>query len=139
MRRQYGGNRDLLRPKKILAEQSHYLQQLLIKRAAETPIQVVETHRKSSSPPDDDTTVNILIGSKNFAETWNSWHVPTMGLLNIELSEGSEIIPLFGRGVRLKGYEFGLKRKRPLESVCPPAHLETLKTPKSSLESSLRI
>jgi hypothetical protein len=33
-----------------------------------------------------------------------------MGLLNIGKNKGSEIIQLFGRGVRLKGYEFGLQR-----------------------------
>lgn len=77
---------------------------------------------------DDDTTVNILIGSKKFTEGWNSWRVSTMGLMNIGRSEGSEIIQLFGRGVRLKGYEFGLKRSRRLEGVRPPKHIETLET-----------
>jgi IS1 family transposase len=76
----------------------------------------------------DDTTVNILIGSKKFTEGWNSWRVSTMGLMNIGRSEGSEIIQLFGRGVRLKGYEFGLKRSRRLEGVRPPKHIETLET-----------
>ncbi|HEV7843796.1 MAG TPA: hypothetical protein VGO69_08855, partial [Pyrinomonadaceae bacterium] len=77
---------------------------------------------------DDDTTVNILIGSKKFTEGWNSWRVSTMGLMNIGRSEGSEIIQLFGRGVRLKGYEFGLKRSRRLEGIRPPGHIETLET-----------
>jgi hypothetical protein len=77
---------------------------------------------------DDDTTVNILIGSKKFTEGWNSWRVSTMGLMNIGRSEGSEIIQLFGRGVRLKGHEFGLKRSRRLEGVRPPGHIETLET-----------
>jgi IS1 family transposase len=77
---------------------------------------------------DDDTTVNILIGSKKFAEGWNSWRVSTMGLMNIGRSEGSEIIQLFGRGVRLKGYEFGLKRSHRLEGIRPPGHIEMLET-----------
>jgi len=77
---------------------------------------------------DDDTTVNILIGSKKFTEGWNSWRVSTMGLMNMGRSEGSEIIQLFGRGVRLKGYEFSLKRSHRLEAVRPPKYIEALET-----------
>jgi hypothetical protein len=57
-----------------------------------------------------DSRVNLLIGSRKFSEGWSSWRVSTMGLMNIGKSEGSQIIQLFGRGVRLKGYEFCLKR-----------------------------
>ena len=49
------------------------------------------------------STVNLLIGSKKFTEGWNSWRVSTMGLMNVGKTEGSQIIQLFGRGVRLKG------------------------------------
>lgn len=76
----------------------------------------------------DSTTVNILIGSKKFTEGWNSWRVSTMGLMNIGRAEGSEIIQLFGRGVRLKGYEFSLKRSRKLEEIRAPKHIESLET-----------
>ena len=58
----------------------------------------------------EDSTINLLIGSKKFTEGWNCWRVSTMGLMNVGKSEGSEIIQLFGRGVRLKGYEMSLKR-----------------------------
>jgi len=54
--------------------------------------------------------INILIGSKKFTEGWNSYRVSTMGLMNVGRSEGSQIIQLFGRGVRLHGYENSLKR-----------------------------
>lgn len=57
-----------------------------------------------------DSSINMLIGSKKFNEGWNCWRVSTMGLMNVGRSEGSEIIQLFGRGVRLKGYEMSLKR-----------------------------
>ena len=57
-----------------------------------------------------ESRVNLLIGSKKFTEGWNSWRVSTMGLMNVGRSEGSEIIQLFGRGVRLKGLDFSLKR-----------------------------
>ena len=33
-----------------------------------------------------------------------------MGLMNVGSSEGAQIIQLFGRGVRLKGYDMSLKR-----------------------------
>lgn len=57
-----------------------------------------------------DSAVNVLIGAKKFSEGWSSWRVSTMGLMNVGKSEGSEIIQLFGRGVRLKGWDFSLKR-----------------------------
>lgn len=57
-----------------------------------------------------DSKINLLIGSKKFSEGWSSWRVSTMGLMNIGKSEGSQIIQLFGRGVRLKGANFSLKR-----------------------------
>ena len=56
------------------------------------------------------SSINLLIGAKKFTEGWNSWRVSTMGLMNVGRSEGSEIIQLFGRGVRLKGENFSLKR-----------------------------
>lgn len=58
----------------------------------------------------EESSINVLIGSKKFNEGWSSWRVCTMGLMNMGRSEGSQIIQLFGRGVRLKGYDFNLKR-----------------------------
>lgn len=57
-----------------------------------------------------ESRINILVGAKKFMQGWDSWRVTNMGLLNIGRSEGSEIIQLFGRGVRLKGYNRSLKR-----------------------------
>ena len=65
-----------------------------------------------------DSRINILIGAKKFMQGWDSWRVTNMGLLNIGRSEGTEIIQLFGRGVRLKGLNRGLKRS----SVLPGNH-----------------
>ncbi|MCE1187629.1 MAG: DEAD/DEAH box helicase family protein [Ignavibacteria bacterium] len=62
-----------------------------------------------------DSQLNILIGSKKFTEGWNSWRVSTMGLMNVGKGEGTEIIQLFGRGVRLKGFNFSLKRSDKLD------------------------
>lgn len=54
--------------------------------------------------------INMLIGSRKFTEGWNSWRVSTMGLINFAKGEGAQAIQLFGRGVRLKGRDFCLKR-----------------------------
>ena len=62
-----------------------------------------------------DTTIETLIGSRKFIEGWNSWRVSNMGLLNIGTNEGSQIIQLFGRGVRLRGRDMTLKRSSALE------------------------
>jgi hypothetical protein len=50
-----------------------------------------------------DSRMSMLVGSRKFTEGWSSWRVSTMGLLNMGRGEGSQIIQLFGRGVRLKG------------------------------------
>jgi len=84
------------------------------------------------------STVNLLIGSKKFTEGWNSYRVSTMGLMNVGTTEGSQIIQLFGRGVRLKGYGLSLKRSGkmqlpedvmwPTEDVMWPRHIGVLET-----------
>ncbi len=68
---------------------------------------------------ESDTSVEILIGSRKFMEGWNSWRVSNMGLLNIGRSEGSQIIQLFGRGVRLRGRDMSLKRSSALNGNHP--------------------
>ena len=72
---------------------------------------------------EEDSSVNILIGSKKFNEGWSSWRVSVMGLMNVGRSEGSEIIQLFGRGVRLKGFKYSLKRSSKLDSSYNPGNL----------------
>ena len=77
------------------------------------------------------STVHLLIGSKKFTEGWSSWRVSTMGLMNVGKGEGAQIIQLFGRGVRLKGYDLSLKRsgKTQLpEGVERPKHIGVLET-----------
>ncbi|WPL17496.1 Type III restriction enzyme, res subunit [Thiorhodovibrio winogradskyi] len=75
-----------------------------------------------------DTTINLLIGAKKFTEGWSSWRVSTMGLMNVGRSEGSEIIQLFGRGVRLKGHNFCLKRSSHIRTMTHPPHIQLLET-----------
>jgi hypothetical protein len=74
-----------------------------------------------------DSALHVLIGSRKFTEGWSSWRVSTMGLLNMGKGEGSQIIQLFGRGVRLKGKEYSLKRSTPSQRP-KGAHLERLET-----------
>ena len=71
--------------------------------------------------------LQVLIGSRKFTEGWSSWRVSTMGLLNMGQGEGSQIIQLFGRGVRLKGKAFSLKRTTPAERP-KGTHLDKLET-----------
>lgn len=80
------------------------------------------TVKESSSP------VKLLIGSKKFIEGWDCWRVSTMGLMNVGRSEGSQIVQLFGRGVRLKGYEWSLKRSGHSHARQQPSFIEELET-----------
>jgi hypothetical protein len=79
--------------------------------------------------------INLLVGSKKFTEGWSSWRVSSMGLMNVGKSEGSQIIQLFGRGVRLKGYNFSLKRSTGLDEYQKPTNLITLKPILKHLET----
>lgn len=79
-----------------------------------------------------DSTVNVVIGARRFIAGWNSWRVSAMGLMHVGVGEGPEIIQMFGRGVRLKGWSMSLKRHRQ-SGAEPPAdsdgltELETLR------------
>lgn len=81
--------------------------------------------------------IRLLAGAKKFTEGWSSWRVSAMGLMNVGRKEGSEIIQLFGRGVRLKGFRFKLKRSSALDAMdlqgdgapaMHPDHIELLET-----------
>jgi len=87
------------------------------------------TEAMFASVKDSSSPVNLLIGSKKFVEGWDCWRVSTLGLMHVGKSEGTQIIQLFGRGVRLKGYEWSLKRSgRTHAPVQPPfiTEIETL-------------
>jgi hypothetical protein len=75
-----------------------------------------------------DSSVNLLIGSRKFVAGWDCWRVSTLGLMHVGKSEGAQIIQLFGRGVRLKGYEWSLKRSNALAGVAIPANIYLLET-----------
>lgn len=78
--------------------------------------------RESTSP------INLLMGAKKFVEGWDCWRVSTLGLMRVGRSEGSQIIQLFGRGVRLKGYDWSLKRSRAATPVSQPEYINYIET-----------
>ena len=80
------------------------------------------------SVKESSSKVNLLIGSKKFIEGWDCWRVSTMGLMHVGQSEGAQIIQLFGRGVRLKGHNWSLKRSGKSQAVAPPKRIEQLET-----------
>ena len=86
------------------------------------------TEAMFASVKDSTSPVNLLIGSKKFVEGWDCWRVSTMGLMHVGRSEGSQIIQLFGRGVRLKGYEWSLKRSGHSHAPLRPTFIEELET-----------
>ena len=65
---------------------------------------------------------------------WNSSRVSTMGLINVGRTEGSEIIQLFGRGVRLRGCDFCLKQT----STIAEAQTQRCSHPKALLTCRLQ-
>ncbi|MEI6335492.1 MAG: DEAD/DEAH box helicase family protein [Methylococcaceae bacterium] len=78
--------------------------------------------KESSSP------INLLIGAKKFVEGWDCWRVSTLGLMRVGRSEGSQIIQLFGRGVRLKGHAWSLKRSRAATPAKQPEYIHYIET-----------
>ncbi len=78
-----------------------------------------------------ESRVSVLIGSQKFATGWDTARVSTMGLMSLGKSEGSQIIQLFGRGVRLRGFGNSLKRSTALPAGMgpkPPKHLRCMET-----------
>jgi hypothetical protein len=61
--------------------------------------------------------VNMLIGARRFIVGWNSFRVTGISLINFGRGEGTQIIQLFGRGVRLRGRDESLKRSKPGEGI----------------------
>ena len=88
------------------------------------------TEAMFASVKDSSSPVNLLIGSKKFVEGWDCWRVSTMGLMHVGRSEGTQIIQLFGRGVRLKGYEWSLMRtqSKHYQGPIPPDNIHELET-----------
>lgn len=73
---------------------------------------------------ESDSRIRFLIGAKRFIEGWSSWRVSSMGLLEVGAGEGSQVIQLFGRGVRLRGRNGSLRRT----GSAAPAPVKALET-----------
>ena len=76
--------------------------------------------------------INVLVGSRKFAEGWNCFRVSVIGLINLGSSKGNKIIQIFGRGVRLKGLK-GDGKRRFVEHVEDYAALVANDTPDNRL------
>lgn len=82
----------------------------------------------------ENSKVNLLLGSRKFTEGWSSWRVSNMTLMNVGRGEGAQIIQLFGRGVRLKGWDMSLKRSSDIavelkdNNIERPRHIAVLET-----------
>lgn len=79
----------------------------------------------------DDSPINLLVGSRKFTEGWNSWRVSSIGLMRMGKNEGTQIIQLFGRGVRLRGYRMSLRRSSVLNlpgDIPRPKNLRQVET-----------
>ena len=89
----------------------------------------VSQEAKFGSIHESSSPINVLIGSKRFIEGWDCWRVSTLGLMHVGKAEGAQIVQLFGRGVRLKGHHWSLKRS---EFAQPhkrkPEHIQYLET-----------
>jgi hypothetical protein len=71
----------------------------------------------------DGTGVNLLIGSRRFAEGWDNFRASSMTLLRLGQKEGSLIVQMFGRVIRFAGVNGDGKRLAP-----PPDSLRPLQT-----------
>lgn len=92
------------------------------------PDRISASHFHKSVIEANNSPVYMLIGAKKFIEGWSCWRVSSMGLLNVGKGIGSQIIQLFGRGVRLKGKDMSLKRSSEYPDVKHPPGIETLET-----------
>jgi hypothetical protein len=78
---------------------------------------------------EESSTIAMLIGARKFLEGWDSHRPSCMLLLNVGKSEGAQIIQLFGRGVRLRGYDGSLRRSsRDMLRPLAPKNLGILET-----------
>ena len=69
-----------------------------------TRVEVIEDPNLQFENLDNETSpINVLIGSRKFAEGWNSYRLSVIDLINLGSAKGNLIIQIFGRGVRLKG------------------------------------
>ena len=78
----------------------------------ETRVEAIENPNLHFENLDNETSpINVLIGSRKFAEGWNSYRLSVIDLINLGSAKGNLIIQIFGRGVRLQGKGGNGKRR----------------------------
>lgn len=78
----------------------------------ETRVEVIANPNLHFENLDNETSpINVLIGSRKFAEGWNSYRLSVIDLINLGSSKGNLIIQIFGRGIRLHGKGGNGKRR----------------------------
>jgi hypothetical protein len=93
---------------------------------------IVNPRNHFASIDDPASPINVLLGSRKFAEGWNCFRVSIIGLINLGSTKGNKIIQIFGRGVRLKGLRDDGKRRN-LEHCTDYGDLVTDNTPENQL------
>lgn len=103
----------------------------LVKNKQIAPITVTDSEflaAQFNSVKESSSPINVLVGAKKFVEGWDCWRVSTLGLMRVGRTEGSQIIQLFGRGVRLKGWAWTLKRSSHARPLGAPQHIRLIET-----------
>ncbi|PJK00573.1 hypothetical protein CO641_00880 [Lysobacteraceae bacterium NML91-0213] len=68
----------------------------------------------------DGSGLNLLVGSRRFAEGWDNYRASSMTLLRLGQKEGSLIVQMFGRVIRFAGVQGdGRRLAQPGENVAP--------------------
>ncbi|PIZ50566.1 hypothetical protein COY27_06815 [Candidatus Woesearchaeota archaeon CG_4_10_14_0_2_um_filter_33_13] len=99
------------------------------KKCQQVNIEKSSTKKSLFEEVDDNDEINFILGSKKFIEGWNCFRISAMGIMNMGKSEGAQIIQLFGRGVRLRGYNNSLKRTSALNNIPDlPKGIEEIET-----------
>ena len=74
---------------------------------------IADPHLQFENLDNETSPINVLVGSRKFAEGWNSYRLSVIDLINLGSSKGNLIIQIFGRGVRLYGKGGNGKRRYP--------------------------
>ncbi len=68
----------------------------------------------------DGSGLNLLVGSRRFAEGWDNYRASSMTLLRLGQKEGSLIVQMFGRVIRFAGVQGdGRRLAQPGEGIAP--------------------
>jgi hypothetical protein len=93
---------------------------------------IIKPTYRFSAIDDPASPINVLVGSRKFAEGWNCFRLSIIGLINLGSTKGNKIIQIFGRGVRLKGLGNDGKRQN-LDHCTDYVKLVKNKTPENQL------